>query len=108
MIDPRPVDTPDVLLGDQLVLFNGDEVMIKDIPDRVIRVMLGYGHDNDDNRSVVIVEGRPWESTPDVCTYGSLNWEWITVHSCTAPDGPHPPVGCTSYLVCPKCGLDGT
>lgn len=60
------------------------------------------GHSNGDRRSVIIVQGRTWETTPKECTYGDLNrWEWVT----GIEEEYQSPM---SYLVCPKCGLDGT
>lgn len=91
-------------LGDQLTEYNGVMMAIKDIPEPAIRRLLGYGH-RTCGRSVIAVDGRTWETIPDVCTYGDMNWEWVTV------DGGEPkswPVAGIQYLVCPKCGLDGT
>lgn len=90
-----------VPLGDHLVVFNGETYKIKDVPDPFIRTMLGYGHEDRDKRAVIAVEGRTWETTPDVCTYGSLNGDWVM----GVAEGHH---ALMSYLVCPKCGLDGT
>lgn len=104
--DPMTDETP---LGDQLVDFNGETMAIKDIPDPVIRTMLGYGHANDDKRSVVVVEGRTWESTPDVCTFGDGPWEWARGIIIYPANDQGTIVGeVDEYLVCPKCGLDGT
>jgi hypothetical protein len=94
-------------LGDQIVDFNGEPMAIKDIPDPVIRTMLGYGHVGHNRRPVITVEGRTWESTPDVCTFGDGPWEWITEDGQPGDTKSWPERG-IQYLVCPKCGLDGT
>jgi hypothetical protein len=99
--------TEETPLGEQLILHNGEEMKIKDIPDPFIRAMLGYGHLNPRSRSVVAVEGRTWPTTPDVCTYGDKNWEWVTAEGQTDPPGLWPIAG-IQFLVCPMCGLDGT
>lgn len=76
-------------IGDLMVTFNGEQMMIKDVPDETIREQLGYGHPGWRSREV-----HPgYEVHPGECTYGHLQWTWIN-------DGQN--------LVCPRCGLDGT
>lgn len=86
-------------LGEVTTEYNGVVMKIKDIPDEFIRTMLGYGHVGWRSRQVIDVEGRTWETTPDKCTYGSNRWEWV---------GDPEDNGDPQYLVCPKCGVDGT
>jgi hypothetical protein len=81
--------------GDDIINYGGQDMALRDVPDKFVQNMLGYGHTNPHNRPVVVVEGRTWETTPDVCTYDDMPWDWVWV------DG-------LQYLVCPKCGLDGT
>lgn len=83
------------MTGDHIINYGGEDMAIKDVPDPIVRQMLGYGHINHTSRSVIAVEGRTWETTPDVCTYADMPWDWVWV------DG-------VQYLVCPMCGLDGT
>lgn len=89
--------------GDEEIEYNGVTMKVKDIPDASMRVMLGYGHTSRPKPFVIAVEGRTWETTPDVCTYGPRDWEWVTG---AGPDHGYGVVA--EYLVCPKCGLDGT
>lgn len=82
-------------LGDQIVSYNGEDMKIKDIPDPIVRQMLGYGHAAHPSRTVVRAPGLTPTTTPDKCTNGPTDWTWVKV-------------GGTWYLACPMCGLDGT
>lgn len=94
-------------LGDEITEYNGQPMAIKDIPDPGVRRLLGYGHETE-GRQVITVPGRTWETTPDICTYGSMNWEWITIRTDSGSDDIIPHFIQAQFLVCPKCGLDGT
>ena len=99
--------TDEISIGDVIVEYNGQEMKVKDIPHEETRLMMGYGHLYYRQRSVISVQGKTWETTPDVCTYGELNWTWITEDG--KPGDTHQwPIEGIQYLVCPKCGLDGT
>jgi len=76
---------------DEIVEFNGQSMAIKDVPDKHIRAMLGYGHGYTGRP---VVEGE-WAYTPDTCllTGPTEGTKWINDNQ---------------TLVCTGCGLDVT
>lgn len=82
--------------GDRMIIYNGDDTKVRDIPDPPVRQMMGYGHYNPHHREVVPdPDGNTWPYTPDTCEYGDEpgHTRWILNNS---------------ILVCTGCGLDGT
>lgn len=78
--------------GTDFTEFNGQQMMIKDVPDADVRHMLGYGHHNPYNRRVGVGD---WEFTPETCEAADDNnaVKWV--------DGGN-------TLICTGCGLDCT
>lgn len=84
---------PPVINPDDLVTYNGEEIKVKDVPDRYARsAIFGYGHMPIEKWRKVF-PGYP--HSPDTCTQhnNGTDWDWIN-------DGQN--------LVCPGCGLEGT
>lgn len=87
MIDPN-----------ELIEFNGVTMPIHEIPDAVVRTLMGIGHFCHPSRGVAPVQ-RAFEFTPNTC----LNTDSITEGNewVVGTDGEE-------YLICTYCGLDGT
>lgn len=76
--------------GDQLISYDGVEMAVRDCPDRLVRVLAGFGHDINERP---VAPGR-WPFMIDRCEWAdqpAFRWN---------PDG--------TLLRCLGCGLDGT
>jgi len=84
------------LPGDELVTYNGTRMRVRDVPDRLLRAMWGYGHAAARGRVGRLI-WRPglWFYTPDTCQLAEAPsaTRWVE-------DG--------QTLVCIGCGLDCT
>ena len=76
------------------IIYNGADMPVSEVPDRMTRALLGYGHFPLDlaHRRVVLVPGRAWPYTPATCLTDEHRGEWLD----------------PSTLVCTGCGLDCT
>jgi hypothetical protein len=78
---------------DEIVEISGHRMMIRDVPDRFTRNMLGYGHSTYDSKERECHPGIGLY-TPDTCVRADeIIGVWINFGQ---------------NLVCPGCGLDFT
>jgi hypothetical protein len=87
-------DTPAFAINDATPLgyvnYNGVDMPVSQVPNAVVRALMGHGHFPDHGRAVVAVPGRQWPHTPETCLTENYKTEWLDPET----------------LVCQGCGLD--
>lgn len=79
-------------IGDKIVSIDGEDIAIKNITDKTLRSMFGYGHYPPAIKHRSVYTGKTFPHSPDTCPYDDYKGEWVT----------------PSLLVCTGCGLDCT